>query len=105
MASQADRSAAPPADPSACDARRHQGADTVQVSSVRPQNDADSIANAAKRFPWPLIRRITGEAGRAKLTKRRGAINRMVPLLAFALPAPSFPDLRGSCDAAGERPP
>ena len=32
-----------------CDVRRRQRAGTVQVPSVRPQNDADTIANAAWR--------------------------------------------------------
>ena len=35
-----------------CDVRRRQRAGTVQVPSVRPQNDADTIANAASHLPY-----------------------------------------------------
>ena len=69
---QADRSAAPPADPSACDARARQRADTVQISSVRPQNDADSIANAAKHIPCAAYRPHYARSRACKATKRRG---------------------------------
>ena len=56
MAGQAGRSASPPADPWTCDFRRRQRAGTVQVPSVRPQNDADAIANAASHLPCAASR-------------------------------------------------
>ncbi len=56
MASQAGRSAAPSADPWTCDARRRQRAGTVQVPSVRPQNDAGSIADATSHLPCSASR-------------------------------------------------
>jgi hypothetical protein len=66
MAGQAGRSAAPPADPWTCDARRCQRAGTVQVPSVRPQNDADAIANTASHLPCAA-------SGRARLENRHAS--------------------------------
>ena len=55
MASQAGRVAAPPADPPACDARRRQRAGTVQVSSVRPQNQAERSSDLQIRSKIPAV--------------------------------------------------
>ncbi len=55
---------------------RRQWPGTVQVSSVRPQNDADSIANAAKHIPCAASRPHYGRSRAFKAPNAPGAINR-----------------------------